>query len=54
MKHIFSILLLIILVVLPAVAQTNRKDKPSTQKVERELMELERQQRVVSYVDDRR
>lgn len=43
MKNIFSILLLIILVVPPAVAQSNRKAIPSTQKVERELVELERQ-----------
>ena len=43
MKNIFSILLLIILVVPPAVAHINRKAIPSAQKVERELVELERQ-----------
>ena len=43
MKFIFSILLLITLVVPPAVAQSNRKAILSTQKVEGELIELERQ-----------
>ena len=43
MKNIFSKLLLIILIVPPAVAQSNRKAIPSTQKVERDLIELERQ-----------
>ena len=43
MKNIFSILLLTILAVLPATAHSNRKAISSTQKVERELVELERQ-----------
>jgi ketosteroid isomerase-like protein len=42
MKQI-SILLLITLFAAPAVAQTKKKSPPSTQKVERELIELERQ-----------
>jgi hypothetical protein len=43
MKNIFSIVLLIPLVATPAVAQKSRQAIASTQKVERELMELERQ-----------
>ena len=43
MKIIFSILLLITLVVPPAVARSNRKAISSAQKVEHELVELERQ-----------
>jgi hypothetical protein len=43
MKNILSILLLITVVAAPAVAQSNRKPRGSTQKVERELIELERQ-----------
>jgi|SRR5438876_2192063 len=43
LKYIFSRLLLITLVATPAVAQSNKKAIRSTQKVERELIELERQ-----------
>ena len=43
MNYIFSVVLLITLVATPVVPQSNRKAIPSTQKVERELMELERQ-----------
>jgi len=43
MKNIFSILLLITLVAVSALAQSNNKARGSTQKVERELIELERQ-----------
>ena len=43
MKNILSILLLITLVVTPALTQSNRRAIPSTRKVERELIELERQ-----------
>jgi Domain of unknown function (DUF4440) len=42
MKSIFSILLLTILVAAPAVAQSRRKAPPST-KIERKLIELERE-----------
>jgi len=43
MKNIFSILLLIALVAVQALAQSNNKVRGSTHKVERELIELERQ-----------
>jgi hypothetical protein len=43
MKNIFSVLLLATLVAAPAVAQSSKKAPRSTQKVERELIELERQ-----------
>jgi len=43
MKNIFSLLLLITLVAAPAVAQSKKKAIRSTQKVESELIELERQ-----------
>jgi hypothetical protein len=43
MKNTLSILFLITLVAAPAVAQRNEKALRSTQKVERELIELERQ-----------
>src|SRR5688500_3847482 len=43
MKNIFSILLLITMVAASAVAQSNRKAIRPTQKVERELIELEHQ-----------
>jgi ketosteroid isomerase-like protein len=43
MKNIFSVLLLMIVVTVPAVAQSNKKAINSKQKVERELIELERQ-----------
>jgi ketosteroid isomerase-like protein len=43
MKNIFSILLLITLAAAPALAQGNRKPPRSTQQIERELIELERQ-----------
>src|SRR5258708_20557298 len=43
MKHIFSILVLITIVAASAAAQSNRKAIRPTQKVERELIELERQ-----------
>jgi ketosteroid isomerase-like protein len=42
-KNIFSVLLLITMVAAPTVAQSNKKAVRSTQKVERELVELERQ-----------
>lgn len=43
MKNILSILLVVTLVVTPALAQSNRRAIPSTRKLERELLELERQ-----------
>ena len=43
LKDIFSVLLLISMVAVPAVAQSNKSAIRSTQKVERELIELERQ-----------
>jgi hypothetical protein len=43
MKNIFSILVVITIVAASAAAQSNRKAISSTQKVERELIELERQ-----------
>lgn len=43
LKNIFSILVLITLVAASAVAQSNRKAIRPTQRVERELIELERQ-----------
>ena len=42
-KNIFSVLLLITMVAVPAVAQSNKKPTRSTQNVEGELIELERQ-----------
>jgi hypothetical protein len=42
-KNIFSVLLLITMVAAPAAAQSNRKAISPAQKVERELIELERQ-----------
>jgi hypothetical protein len=43
MKNIFLVLLLIIMIVSPAVAQPDKKAVHATQKAERELIELERQ-----------
>src|SRR5437660_7383697 len=43
MKNIFSILVISIIVAASVAAQTNRKAISPTQKVERELIELERQ-----------
>jgi len=42
-KNLFSVLLLITMLAAPAVAQSNKKASRSTQKVEGELVELERQ-----------
>jgi Domain of unknown function (DUF4440) len=42
-KNIFSVLLLITMVAAPAVAQSNKKATRSTQNLEREIIELERQ-----------
>src|SRR5262245_14650336 len=42
-KNIFSVLLLITMVTVPAAAQSNKKPTRSTQDVEGELIELERQ-----------
>ena len=43
LKNIFSVLLLIAMVATPAVAQGNKNAIRSRQKIERELIELERQ-----------